>query len=79
MLDKLKTLYYNIQCAADGHGSEVSTFSSIRTMTHHHHSGHVHPPAAVAPSFLRMSVAERLVIVAVVLALLWVAAFWAMS
>jgi len=78
-LDKQKSLYYNIQRAADGNGSDAFTFSSIRTMTHHHHSGHVHPPAAVTPSFLRMSVAERLVIAAVVVALLWGAAFWAMS
>jgi hypothetical protein len=48
-------------------------------MTHHHHSGHVHPPVGVAPSFLRMSAAERLVFVAVALMLLWAAAFWAMS
>jgi hypothetical protein len=77
-LDKQKVLYYNIQRTARGRGCEAFTFSSIRTMTHHHHSGHVHPSAAVAPSFLRMSVGERLVIVAVVVALLWGAAFWAM-
>jgi hypothetical protein len=48
-------------------------------MTHHHHAGHVHPPTAIAPSFLRMSATERLVIVAVAIALLWGAAFWAMN
>jgi len=53
-------------------------FLQNRTMTHHHHSGHLHPPVSAAPSFLRMSVAERLLIVAVAVALLWGAAFWAM-
>jgi hypothetical protein len=45
---------------------------------HHQHSGHVHPPVGVGPSFLRMSAAQRLAIVAVAVVLLWGAAFWAM-
>ena len=48
-------------------------------MTHHHHPGHVHPPVALAPSFLRMAVGTRLAMVIVVVALLWGAAFWAMT
>jgi hypothetical protein len=48
-------------------------------VTHHHHAGHVHPPVALAPSFLRMAVGARLAMVAVVLVLLWSAAFWAMT
>ncbi len=46
---------------------------------HHHHPGEAHPSAQVAPSLLRMSVAERLAGAAVVIALLWGAVFWAMS
>lgn len=48
-------------------------------MTHHHHSGHVHPPMGTGLSLLRMSAAQRLTIVAVAIALLWGAAFWAMA
>jgi hypothetical protein len=46
---------------------------------HHHHPGHGHPPAAISPSLLRLSAAERLAGVAVVVALLWGAVLWAMS
>jgi hypothetical protein len=45
---------------------------------HHHHPGHVHPPATVHPSILRMSVLERLGVSAVVIALIWLTAYWAM-
>jgi hypothetical protein len=45
---------------------------------HHHHPGHVHPPATVHPSILRLSVMERLAASAVVIALIWAAALWAM-
>jgi len=44
----------------------------------HHHPGHVHPPASVHPSILRLSVPERLGASAVVIALIWAVAFWAM-
>jgi hypothetical protein len=47
-------------------------------MTHHHHLGHVHPPAAVAPSLLRLSVWQRLAIAGVLIVLMWLAVFWAM-
>ena len=46
---------------------------------HHHHAGHAHPPAIVSPSILRLSALERLAAVAVVIAMLWGAVFWAMS
>jgi hypothetical protein len=45
---------------------------------HHHHAGHAHPPTSVHPSILRLSVLERLAASAVVIALIWAAAFWAM-
>jgi hypothetical protein len=44
---------------------------------HHHHPGHVHPPATVHPSLLRLSVARRLGLAAGLIALVWLAAFWA--
>jgi hypothetical protein len=48
-------------------------------MTHHHHHGHVHPPAPVSASLLRLSVWQRLGIAAVLIVLMWAAAFWAMQ
>jgi hypothetical protein len=45
---------------------------------HHHHPGHVHPPADVAPSILRLSVPQRLAVAAALIAVIWLAAFWAM-
>jgi hypothetical protein len=45
---------------------------------HHHPLGHAHPPAAIAPSILRLSVVERLGIVSVLIAAIWAAVFWAM-
>jgi hypothetical protein len=44
---------------------------------HHHHLGRVHPPASVHPSILRLSVARRLGLAAGLIALVWLAAFWA--
>ena len=46
---------------------------------HHHHVGHLHPPAAVHPSLLRLSIVERLGYGAVLIALIWAAAYWAMA
>ena len=45
---------------------------------HHHHAGHAHPPARAHQSILRMSALERLGFAAGLIALLWVAAYWAM-
>lgn len=56
-------LYYNINMT-DHHS--------------HHHVGHVHPPALVHPSILRLSLAERLGAAGGVIALVWAVAFWAM-
>jgi hypothetical protein len=44
----------------------------------HNHSGHVHPPASVHPSILRLSALQRLGFAVVLIALIWAAAFWAM-
>lgn len=46
---------------------------------HHHHAGHAHPPATVAPSILRLSVAERLAGVAIVIGAMWAMVIWAMD
>jgi hypothetical protein len=43
----------------------------------HRHPGRAHPPATVAPSILRLSAFERLGMVAVAIAVLWGAVFWA--
>jgi hypothetical protein len=59
-------LYYNVSMSHD-HGHH-----------HHHHPGHVHPPASVHPSILRLSVLQRLSFAAGLIALIWVATFWAM-
>ncbi|WP_157699612.1 hypothetical protein [Pseudorhodoplanes sinuspersici] len=45
---------------------------------HHHPHGQAHPPAAVAPSILRLSVLERLAFATVLIALIWAAVYWAM-
>ena len=45
---------------------------------HHHHPGHMHPPAALQASILRLSVPQRLGVAVGVMAVLWLAAFWAM-
>jgi hypothetical protein len=61
-------LYYNISMSHDhDHGHH-----------HHHHPGHVHPPASVYPSILRLSVLQRLTFAAGLIALVWIATFWAM-
>lgn len=46
---------------------------------HHHPASRGHPPAAIAPSLLRMALAARLATVAVLIAVIWGAVFWAMS
>jgi hypothetical protein len=46
---------------------------------HHHDPDHAHPSAEVAPSLLRLSAAERLAGAAVMIALLWIAVFWAIA
>jgi hypothetical protein len=46
---------------------------------HHHHPDHAHPSAALAPSLLRLSAAERLAGAAVLIALLWGAVWWAIA
>jgi hypothetical protein len=45
---------------------------------HHHHAGHSHPPAQMTMSLLRLSVWQRLSVAAGVIALIWLAVFWAM-
>jgi hypothetical protein len=46
---------------------------------HHHPAGRSHPPAAVAPSILRMALIERLAAAAVLIAVIWGAVLWAMA
>ena len=46
---------------------------------HHHDPDHAHPSAEVAPSLSRLSAAERLAGAAVMIALLWIAVFWAIA
>ena len=45
---------------------------------HHHHPGHTHPPAQMKPSLLRFSVWQRLSVACGLIALIWLAVFWAM-
>jgi hypothetical protein len=46
---------------------------------HHHHAGGPHPPTAVWPSLLRMSLSQRAMIAAGLSALVWLATFWAIG
>lgn len=48
-------------------------------MTHHHHHPHEHPRAAVGPSFLRASVAQRLLVAAGLSGAVWAAILWALA
>jgi hypothetical protein len=50
-----------------------------RAHGHHHAAEERHPPASIAPSILRMSAAERLAVVAVVIAALWGTVYWALT
>ena len=63
-LEQADMLYYNIGMS-DHHG--------------HRHPGHVHPPASVHPSILRLSALQRLGFAAALIALVWAATFWAMQ
>ena len=45
---------------------------------HHHHPGNAHPPAALRASILRLSATQRLGVAVGVMAVLWLAALWAM-
>jgi len=45
----------------------------------HHHPGQGHPPTAISPTILRMSVVQRLGIAAALIVLLWGAVLWAMK
>jgi hypothetical protein len=51
---------------------------SHHTAHAHHHPGHIHPPAPVAMSLLRFSVWQRLGLAAGLIALSWLAAYWAL-
>jgi hypothetical protein len=46
---------------------------------HHHRPGEGHPPATIGTSILRMSVPQRLVVAAVLIAALWGVVGWAMT
>jgi hypothetical protein len=48
-------------------------------MMHHHHGAEPHPSPTLGPSLLRLSAAQRLAVAAVVIAVIWAAALWAMS
>jgi hypothetical protein len=54
--------------------------TSVPHEHHHHHApGQGHPPAAIAPSILRMGLAGRLGAAAVVIGVIWGVVLWAMS
>ena len=68
-------LYYNIAMTDHEHKHH---HEHSHHHHHHHEAGHAHPPAQVQASILRLSALHRLGFVAVLIALLWAAAFWAM-
>jgi hypothetical protein len=55
----------------------MAGFLERTSMTHHHHPGHKHPAATLAPSILRLSAAQRLAAVAGLIALVWLTVLWA--
>jgi hypothetical protein len=44
---------------------------------HHHQPGHAHPSPPVSTSLLRLSASGRLAVAALLIALIWAAAWWA--
>jgi len=50
-----------------------------RAHAHHHATGQGHPPAAIGPSLLRMTAAERLAVAAGLIAAIWAVVVWAMN
>jgi hypothetical protein len=49
-------------------------------MANYNHTPHRHPhPVVISASLLRMSAVERLMVAAVVIAVIWGAVFWAMN
>jgi hypothetical protein len=70
VLEDSEMLYYNINMSEHRH---------VPGTHHPHHPGHVHPPASVSLSILRMSVLQRLSFAAGLIALIWAATFWAMQ
>ena len=44
----------------------------------HHHGEAPHPSPVLSPSLLRLSAAQRLAFAGALIALIWVAALWAM-
>lgn len=80
-LEEADMLYYNIGMSDHGHHHHHHGHhhhGHHHHGHHHHHAGHAHPPAAVRPSILRLSALQRLGIAGGLIALLWLAAFWAM-
>src|SRR3979409_1177086 len=67
-LGHLAMLYYNKSARPPQSGGSVSRDRQLMPTNvphQHHHPGHGHPPAAISPSMLRMSVIERLAVAAV--------------
>ena len=70
---------YIITCSNRNHPAHRPLMPThVHPHHHHHHPGQGHPPAAVSPSILRMSILERLAIAAALIALLWGVVVWAM-
>ncbi len=61
----------------------ITSIQMLKPMTehshHHHPHGHAHPPAAIAPSILRLSVVQRLLFAALLTALVWTAVILVMG
>jgi hypothetical protein len=45
----------------------------------YHHAGGAHPSPTLSPSLLRLSAPKRLMLAGALIALIWVAVYWAMS
>jgi hypothetical protein len=67
-------LYYNITDPLNFHA--MTTHHHHDHHHHHHPAGHGHPPAALAFSILRLSLARRFGMAAGVAALIWLALFF---
>jgi hypothetical protein len=77
MLDTADLLhYYKIGLRTMRSPEETAAEMAVH-QPHSHPVGQRHEPARVSPSILRMSVWERLIVVAVAVLVLWAAVYWA--
>jgi hypothetical protein len=70
-------LYYYNSIQRGRRNSAMPT--TVHYHRHQHPPGEGHPPAAIAPSILRMSALQRLAVATGLIAVIWGVVIWAMN